>query len=292
MSTKIYNGLKIEETNFSVIKSLCLDYKQYVSPIIEKTVANMFWREIFYHYDRHTVLKTDSRITECSICKPENKIDSEFLGSFRFFQIRKIEDTFTKRFEGGLYNTEITVVFFPLEKYTLAIPFDQTEVSPKDIKPFVEFDPRIKFYGYWDNTDQDENSSEEEWQQRENDWNEVLLSGNGVPLTNGFSFTILQDKEFIYSLYSPNSISNNEWKNITLKERAMGLTAAYPDEFLLLEEDCKKVKEHIEKKEYYSMLSLYDKPESKELRITLANELITKLDNFTDVKQIYKHSHD
>jgi hypothetical protein len=57
----------------------------------------------------------------------------------------------------------------------------------------------LKFYGYWDNVDMDD-CSLEEWEQRENDWNEVLMleddESDGRPCYLGFTIS-LQNKNAI-----------------------------------------------------------------------------------------------
>jgi len=53
----------------------------------------------------------------------------------------------------------------------------------------------IQFYGYWDNTDKDDTCSNAEWEQRANDWEEVL-SPSFIPSECGFTFELADSNIF------------------------------------------------------------------------------------------------
>ncbi|MFE8701087.1 hypothetical protein ACFYKX_10820 [Cytobacillus sp. FJAT-54145] len=50
----------------------------------------------------------------------------------------------------------------------------------RELHEFFESHPEVSYYGYWNNTEPDEEVSEEEWEQRKADWDEAL-PGIGVP---------------------------------------------------------------------------------------------------------------
>lgn len=48
----------------------------------------------------------------------------------------------------------------------------------------------VEYFGYWNNVDQDEDCTEEQWKERESLWDEALKE-NSIPAISGFSKTIL-----------------------------------------------------------------------------------------------------
>lgn len=48
--------------------------------------------------------------------------------------------------------------------------------------------PEVEYYGYWDNTDPDEDCSEEEWLEREETWERAL--GMDAPVQRGIGFEL------------------------------------------------------------------------------------------------------
>ena len=78
------------------------------------------------------------------------------------------------------------LVLFPKPNMILCITFWDN----KEYTQLWDSLREVTFYGWWDNVDPDERCSEEEWQQRGDDWNSVL-TGDGVPSQCGFSFTLM-----------------------------------------------------------------------------------------------------
>lgn len=71
-------------------------------------------------------------------------------------EIKKGEDT--------PFNFQASVVVYFHKGKICIIPFG-INIFP-ELKKSFDQNPKIKFYGYWDNTDQDEDCSEEEWSER------------------------------------------------------------------------------------------------------------------------------
>lgn len=115
--------------------------------------------------------------------------------NFRQAIIRSLRSQFTpeeygKRWVtlGDLLDFQAEAVFFPLPDKLLVIPFWGRRDLYNEIWELVT---GAVPYGYWDNVDPDD-CSEEEWEQRKRDWHLALLDhGDGVPATNGFTFTFV-----------------------------------------------------------------------------------------------------
>jgi len=88
------------------------------------------------------------------------------------------------------------ICFIPIENKMLAITYWEHREYTKAWQSLTN----VKYYGYWNNTDQDEDCSDEEWKQREEDWGKAL-PGIGVPALVGFNIVVLD-----YSLPYANEI--------------------------------------------------------------------------------------
>jgi hypothetical protein len=104
-------------------------------------------------------------------------------------QIKFLED------EMGL-SFELTV--YPIKNKLLVQVFEAGMYDRKFVQEIIK-GLDLKFYGYWNNVDMDD-CSLEEWEQREEDWTEVLQLDNdesdGRPCYLGFTIS-LQNKNAI-----------------------------------------------------------------------------------------------
>ena len=93
-------------------------------------------------------------------------------------------------------STKTEIAIFPLEDKILTTFYGtrETEALWNEV---TGVDP----YGYWDNTDADEDATEEEWNQRRRDWEEVLVGDDmsGIPALDGFGFQFTSDNLFLYT---------------------------------------------------------------------------------------------
>lgn len=95
---------------------------------------------------------------------------------------REIEKTKRRNPEYDFY-CEMT--FIPIRNKILAMPFCER----KSFSKIINGQAWLKEYGYWNNTDPDENCTPAEWRQRERDWTKAL-PGIGIFAQNGFSVTL------------------------------------------------------------------------------------------------------
>lgn len=149
MSTKIYNA-HLWLGTAEELADFCLGLrKQYISDAVQHLSR---WDEAgLRKYSRETYEKED---------------DYFFLPILLRDEIRKGENT--------PFNFDASVVAYFHSGKIVAIPFGlrmfpQTEAMFKS-------NPKMKFYGYWNNSDPDEDCSEEEWNERE-EFFETLFDG-------------------------------------------------------------------------------------------------------------------
>lgn len=125
----------------------------------------------------------------------------------------------------------------------------------------------VEFYGYWNNTDPDEECTAKEWRQRKNDWDKVLPD-IGIPCENGFSFTILQNH------YIPVGEALEVQKKIpTFKHRIERIASRR-----VMDRRFNKIHPHPEKKEDYhdyirTSLSVLDWSRTTEGKVAIQKEI-------------------
>jgi len=97
--------------------------------------------------------------------------------------------------------TDATLVVYPLgvDVQLLQVFMGHRGNDPIFDK-FAESDERFEFYGYWDNTDPDEETTEEEWSKRKEDWEKILLGEglSGIPKKEGLNAYLTPDTFSIF----------------------------------------------------------------------------------------------
>lgn len=180
MSTKIYDGFVLTINNFEKLNEELIVFRKELVPIINEGYWNYLaiMSQVFI----------DDRICGKRICGTPTQITDNGEESTPFFyaehnlrkEILEIEKT-------GLRNHwidfETYLTLFPYKKKIYGIIYtEQNKI--KNIwfnnKKFV------KRYGYWNNTDPEDNISAKEWKEREMIWDKVLSNFNYTPSMNGF----------------------------------------------------------------------------------------------------------
>lgn len=173
MSTKIYNGYKICDDSFVVLHKMCLDvgkeYKKSVHEFCEKRFLNYFVNYI------DSLIKKD-RSFLFSFLDKDPKYDNFSFSDLKFEFIEHIKKS-SKSFMRNTDSVDFSLCFIPFNHETYILLYSSadifTEVFENVSKKYGVFE-----YFYWDNVDEPENISIDEWNKRENDWNNAL-GGDG-----------------------------------------------------------------------------------------------------------------
>jgi hypothetical protein len=176
MSTKIYNGYKINTTSLKKLHKFSLDFKEQCRQLCEEA-ANKYYVE--------GCIMRKTRL-ELGLSQPKEG-DKDSIHWHVFSRIQEMQREIKKK--GVRYpevDFDISWVFIPVKNYTLALLYSER----REITDLWESQDIIEEYGYWDNVDPDEDCSEQEWKQRERDWS---ILGYDAPSTCGFSFSVYGD---------------------------------------------------------------------------------------------------
>jgi hypothetical protein len=234
MSTKIYNGYKIDNMSLFTFNQFVLDFTLKAKEVRGKLAAKFIANLIVDMVDDVTYIDEESYIkrhiksakdgtTTLADCKYHRLISEAIhTGEDRYARIQRTHE------RDPAVDFDIELVVIPFQDKILALLFCENREFTEIFESMLE----VHYYGYWNNTDPDENCSDEEWEQRRMDW-DLALPGLGVPADSGMTLNILD------GFPSRNEIPKEEiLKNIPSFERRVNVIA----EELVLEEIYKRLK--------------------------------------------------
>lgn len=169
MSTKIYNGYKIDFNDFYELRLFCEELGQKIIEKRQELVGK-----------RSCEIITNNIINLIMGYKPEIE-KYTFWDAYKSLSDKQDQIKNTKQ-RDPLNDFEFAVTFIPLEDKTLCLLYTER----KDFKEIWESYSIVKDYYYQNQTDMPEDISQEEWEQREIDWENALKYD--IPCLSGFTF--------------------------------------------------------------------------------------------------------
>lgn len=164
MSTAIYSGYIYRGSFLELFKQL-ETFRPKIQEELEKQLVNEIVTSIYKIYDFVRLgYKDFYPVIENDFLKPGTYTIQQALDEVVKKSYIRSKSEIVSSFQ---YYTALHM--YPLEGKCLIIFRGNNELE----QYFAENFP-VDFYGYWNNTDQDENCSEEEWKQRESDWDNVF----------------------------------------------------------------------------------------------------------------------
>jgi len=249
MSIKIYNGTRIPAmSNVSLmkfLKSLQLKFDKAVQENIHASIVRLGVLE----YDKRTLGLTDTKETVYTI----------------------VDRHMTKQYmdKGHWSSTKTEVAIFPLKNKILTIFYDEREYEK-----IWTTAKGVKFYGFWNNTDEDKECSAKEWKQRGKDWDSVLTGDDptGVPALDGLGFQFTSENLFMYTF---------EW----VKEN---MIKHVPDMKIRLDSVAEAIVDKDVKKDATEIMSYLTSDDRKKKILEKTKELNGKLDSFKVMDDIFR----
>lgn len=224
MSTKIYNGFRIEADSLDKVLNDLSVFKYLAAKMTTKDILKERLVESVYILDKtimnNTIFKEDIIIRK-EKQKKANTINEEDKEKNKSFKINekssiisnaeyKLLDSFEKNKDRKNLNeyAGIQIIIYPnsitidgKKNYLISLFGDESLTS------WIEQEWKsinIKEYMYYNNTDEPENITREQWETREKHWNQVLLANgrSGIPANEGITFNL--SRESRYFTYIPN----------------------------------------------------------------------------------------
>lgn len=237
MSTKIYEGLRIDNMPLPEFNNWCMDIRRQIKGVSKaqffKAVAKI--AESIYLWQK----------TDMNLCPYYHGLDvSELLerkdnpkewdkSSILCYSIR-LASKIAKRSETAVawIDSESDLDFaaslsvFPMQDKILVIPF----ATNPCIKEIITSNSKVHEYGYWNNTDHPSELSDEEWEQRKMDW-DMVFKHSGIPAECGMTIHLFDfqsvdcwnafDQEFIKGYILPHIRNDHDNCCAVAKQRIL-----------------------------------------------------------------------
>lgn len=211
MSTKIYDGVKLQDSNFHDLKKIMEAMKEELIPIAReeylKVYASVLEKVVVYIQTGYKMM---------SAIEYDKLTDTSPLEVARF-ATHTCNDIIRENKKRDLsydsdFDFEASVWIFPIKDKILACP---CITSPEIMKAFME-NKAVSEYGYWNNTDKPDRISDEEWETRRIDWDEAL-PGIGMLSRCGFQYVLVDGILDAYAYISKPD--EKVFKYLTPKEK-------------------------------------------------------------------------
>lgn len=176
MSTKIYYGAKlIKPMSNKELLDWCTSMREEILPLRREYLDKLICNKLYL--DADNLFMKDGKIDISDVAYESNNIFREMFNNAKNKSIRE-----------PFVDFDFTIIIFP---NGLCMPFMDNDIVRKVWRK--QFDAGIvEDYGYWDNTDPDENCTEEQWKKRYDDWCEALHPNmDGVPCYTGISIDVV-----------------------------------------------------------------------------------------------------
>lgn len=189
MSTKIYDGVRIEVASAYELTQLVKSIRERLLPIAQqeyyKALAKML--EQAYAYQKYQVNLDGGlqNFTEIKDTAPDSLVSVLSQTARQTINANKSAQTILEFVRELDFDVKLMVFALPDGRF-LGIPYAENSAL---FNALMET-PEIKEYGYWDNTDKPTEISKKAWKKRKDDWN-LALPGIGVPLEEGFEYKIV-----------------------------------------------------------------------------------------------------
>ena len=202
MSTKIYNGRKLKNKpkNLKEVRDIIFKfkeqamkyYKEKYYKLLATDIVQMFddaqlANKVFLEFPHRFDDKKKVPFSEQSVSKSIWGMVSESIDRKADLSNKSME----RMSEFFQYEFSCSVTILPCHDEVFLLLFTEE----REIQDMFDAMEEIEEYPYWNNTDQPEGMTWEEWEVRGEEWNEAI--GGGVPAQEGFDITILKDILYI-----------------------------------------------------------------------------------------------
>lgn len=210
MSTKIYNGRKLKNApkNLKEVRDIIFKFKEKAMEYYKNKFYRLLARDVVEIIDNAAIFHTTDYIL------PHHYDDKimEKLGEQEFASTTvwgAVENAVGRRAEIFKKQRERSGEFFEYEFYchVVIVPchdevFLLLFTEEREIEDMFDAMEEIEEYSYWDNSDQPDGMTWEQWEERGAEWDEALVGG--VPSQDGFGMDILADVLYI-KVYKPRN---------------------------------------------------------------------------------------
>ncbi len=208
MSTKIYNGRKLKNKpkNLKEVRDIIFKFKEQAMEYYRNKFYRLLARDAVEIIDNAAIFHTaDYDFPHHYDDKIMEKLGQQQFSSSTIWgavenSIGKRAEIFRKQLERGgnffEYEFYCHVIVLPCDDEVFLLLYTQE----REIQDMFDAMEEVEEYPYWDNTDQPDGMTWEEWEVRGAEWDKALgddTPGNGVPSQNGFGIDVLAETLYI-----------------------------------------------------------------------------------------------
>lgn len=176
MSTKVYNGYRLTTSDLGVADKIIREFKSKARPLFIKRYYSM-------------VANICAELLEAAAAGTYVRREGDYERSALYTAWNRIEDRYRAVYSGTsplrdpLCDFDAHITLLPSEGCTLALLYCEERAFPEVLEVWQNLEG-VEYFGYWDNTDPDEDCTEEEWAERKRLWSE---DSRTVPAVRGYS---------------------------------------------------------------------------------------------------------
>jgi len=181
VSTKIYNGYRIDKCSLSELQAFCMRLRDRMEQVYEMLYASKVMKEAVDIIDEGALLNAGlyvRRDIDKEVLRAIDNPKSSPLWSAMWMvheRSNKIKETMKR---DTAYDFDCQITFIPKKDKILAMIFTEQRLLEEVFSGHLSIAaPRqVHKYGYWDNSDKPDCVSEEEWDKRAQDWDDVYIT--------------------------------------------------------------------------------------------------------------------
>ena len=207
MSTKIYNGRKLKDKpkNLKEVRDIIYKFKEQAMKHYREKYYNLLARDIVQMFDdafltNKVFLEFPDRFDDKKKVPFSEQSKSRSIWGMVSESVDRKADLSKKSYErmGEYFQYEFycNITILPCHDEVFLLLYTED----RDVQDMFDAMEEIEEYPYWDNSDQPDGMTWEEWGVRGDEWDEALGGdnpGNGVPSQNGFGIDIIKETLYV-----------------------------------------------------------------------------------------------
>lgn len=170
MSTKIYNGFKIDTGDISEVQSIFNGHQVALKEVTKEKIIEFLVKSAVEDFDKDIISKKNTGKDNNYISQASREMDD---------RQREIKKT---GYRDPEVDFGVEIAIFPFEGKFYGIYYSEQEEFYHNLLK----QQKISEFSYYDNTDKPERISKKEWKERERVW-DIIFDGNGLPCEIGFT---------------------------------------------------------------------------------------------------------
>ena len=227
MSIKIYNGFRFDKDySLRELDNLLIPLKKEIQKEAERIFMSQILNEWLYVFDCYAFFGPEVALKRLNKYKdgPHSLDWFQVLMDIIFYietEIRKSKSSYKRDFNYD-YQSEIHIM--PIKDKILFTYYGEKEEFEKILKA----QSFIQEYHYQNQTDQPSYLTDEQWEERKNDWNEAMI--DGIPSNHGFTVSFVNDFLFPFMNSEEIALRNPSIRSLEQRAKEVAYDIEYPCE--------------------------------------------------------------